>query len=501
MNYSEKDKIIIENISKLSKANPFLYERIELEKAILGNKYKKIGDLWSIHSLEKGYLENLNKIQKISAELATKYKNKLEEKGSLELTIEDISLYEELVSYHLFEKYRENFQKLIYDDKSYGEKYLFYNEFLDDFQFFFKLNNSKFYQHTKPEEIFALYHQIHRGFYYIFDFIVGSSNAVAELRASVWESIFTHDIYRYKSCLFKDMRNITTLITGPSGTGKELVARAISFSQYIDFDSKKYIFKENYREQFSPLHLSAMSANLIESELFGHKKGAYTGALTDRKGWFELSSKYGTVFLDEIGEIDESIQVKLLRLTQNRSFQPLGSTHSVEFKGKIIAATNRDLSDEINKGSFRKDLYYRFCSDIIITPSLSEQIAGSEKELKRLVEYLANKIIGSEESAELAKETVSWIKKEIGLNYEWPGNIRELEQCIRNIMIRGKYYPANIANLSKLDSFVKNIKDFSLTADDLVTGYCQLVHEQTRNYSKTARKVDLDRRTVKAKVD
>ncbi len=500
MNYSEKDKIIIENISKLSKANPFLYERIELEKAILGNKYKKIGDLWSIHSLEKGYLENLKKIEEISAELAKKYKNKFE-KDNIELTLDDISLYEELVSYHLFEKYRDNFQELIYDDKSYGEKYLFYNEFLDDFNSFFRLSNYKFYKHSKPEDLFALYHQIHRGFYYIFDFIVGSSNAVAELRASVWESIFTYDIYRYKSCLFKDMRNITTLITGPSGTGKELVARAISFSQYIDFDAKKYLFRSNYRKQFSPLHLSAMSANLIESELFGHKKGAYTGALNDRKGWFELCSKYGTVFLDEIGEIDESIQVKLLRVTQNRFFQPLGSTESVEFKGKIVAATNRDLSDEINKGSFRKDLYYRFCSDIIITPSLSEQISGSEKELKRLVKYLSKKIIGEKEFASLAEETVNWIKSEIGLNYEWSGNIRELEQCIRNIMLRGKYYPANLANLTKMDSYIKNIKELSYNADELLTGYCELVHGETKNYSETARKLELDRRTVKAKLD
>src|SRR5262249_35338847 len=155
----------------------------------------------------------------------------------------------------------------------------------------------------------------------------------------------------------------------------------------------------------------------------------------DRKGWLEACPALGSVFLDELGDLDPAIQVKLLRVIETRTFHPVGDTASRQFQGKLIAATNRDLPADIRKGRFREDLYYRLCSDQITTPSLAEQVAGSGHVLEELVVYMSRKVAGAE-AEELAVEVVVWIDRNLGRDYPWPGNYRELEQCIKNVLIR-----------------------------------------------------------------
>src|SRR5262249_42904363 len=236
-----------------------------------------------------------------------------------------------------------------------------------------------------------------------------------------------------------------TLITGPSGTGKELVARAVGLSRYVPFSSAKQRFEVDLTDSFHPLNLSALAPTLIESELFGHKKGSFTGAVEERKGWLEESEehygRHGTVFLDEIGELDAGIQVKLLRVLQARSFQRLGESSTREFRGKIIAATNRDLATEIQAGRFREDFYYRLCADRIATPSLQEQLQDTPDDLPNLVLFIAQNVIGGEEGAGRGAEVTDWIDRNLGRRSPWPGNFRELEQCVRNVMTRQAYEP------------------------------------------------------------
>src|SRR5262249_54292501 len=153
--------------------------------------------------------------------------------------------------------------------------------------------------------------------------------------------------------------DITTLITGPSGTGKDLVAEAIGLSRYIPFDPKRQCFEEDFGGAFHPVNLAALPSELIESELFGHCKGSFTGAVQDRAGWLEICKGTHSVFLDEIGDLAPALQVKLLRVLQNRTFQRVGETTIRRFEGKVIAATNRDLGLEVQAGRFRRDLYYR----------------------------------------------------------------------------------------------------------------------------------------------
>src|SRR5262249_10255024 len=151
---------------------------------------------------------------------------------------------------------------------------------------------------------FACFRQIQRAFDQIFRDIIGGSLAAARLRAAVWQSIFTHDMRRYRRTLYQRMGDFATLITGPSGTGKELAARAIAQSRYVGFDSKQLKFSGGEAQPFFPINVPALSPALVESELFGHRRGAFTGAIADRKGWLETCPALGSVFLDELGDLD-----------------------------------------------------------------------------------------------------------------------------------------------------------------------------------------------------
>jgi len=235
--------------------------------------------------------------------------------------------------------------------------------------------------------------------------------------------------------------------------------------------------------------------------LFGHRKGAFTGALQDRSGWLEACPPEGTVLLDEIGELDPSIQVKLLRILQTRTFQRIGETEPRHFQGRLIAATNRDLAGEIRAGRFREDLYYRLCSDLIVTPSLREQLRESPEELRHLVRFVSERVIGPDEAGELTDEVLQCVADDLGPDYPWPGNVRELEQCVRNDLVRRRYQPSRQPDSDAIDAFTRAVRAGDLTAKSLLAHYCTLVYHQTGSYQETDRRLELNRRTVKRNVD
>jgi Nif-specific regulatory protein len=210
--------------------------------------------------------------------------------------------------------------------------------------------------------------------------------------------------------------NTTVLIHGETGTGKELVARAIH--------------KNSPRAMgpFIEVNCAAMPDTLIESELFGHEKGAFTGANQKRRGRFEEATG-GTIFLDEVGELSQLAQVKLLRVIQERQFQPLGSNAMVKVNVRIIAATNRDLDQDVAAGKFRADLYYRLNVFPIYMPSLRER--GGDIIL--LADYFVEKY--SKQFKKSIKR-ISTPAIDLLLAYHWPGNVRELENSIeRGVLI------------------------------------------------------------------
>jgi transcriptional regulator with GAF, ATPase, and Fis domain len=234
------------------------------------------------------------------------------------------------------------------------------------------------------------------------------------------------------------------------------VAEAIGRSLYIPFDAKKEDFRIDFLnakkkvvridflKAFTPVNLSALSPSLIESELFGHVEGAFTGAVRDRIGRLEDCPEHGAVFLDEIGELTAELQVKLLRVLQTRRFQRVGENEDKPFLGKIIAATNRDLAGELQARRFREDFYYRLCADQIETPSLRVQLNDRPEDLPLLVGFICRAVLGEEKAAELAPKVAGWIEQHLR-DYAWPGNFRELEQCVRSYTIRKEYHPLRSA--------------------------------------------------------
>ena len=246
------------------------------------------------------------------------------------------------------------------------------------------------------------------------------------------------------------------------------------------------------------LNLTAFTPTLIESELFGHEKGSFTGATARRVGWLESVGTCGAVFLDEIGELDLAIQVKLLRVLQNREFQRIGENKTRSFEGKFIAATNRNLMDEIESNTFRQDFYYRLCSDVIVTPSLKEQIASREEEFEFLVDFIAHRI-APEAKETLKSDVMQWFKSAKMSSYDWPGNMRELEQCIRNIMIHNNYQPAVKTQGQANGSFADQLSECSLTAEQVLSQYCQMAYQKYGSYEKAGAVLQMDRRTLRAK--
>ncbi|MCP4641149.1 MAG: sigma-54-dependent Fis family transcriptional regulator [bacterium] len=495
-----------EALSRVNYCNPFLPERLGYEKVVLGDAFVGEEEAWHKRE-EEAVRPNLERMTAWAKGIADDVREGLAKGGAL--ADNEVPLYGDVVLYYLYNKYQlDLFEYIEMTASGHGEPSReaeallarTYDRYQEDMIHYLGVPGSTF-SLDEADYFFASFFQLRRAWHHIFDNIIGGSMVSARLRASVWQSIFTCDVHRYRRGLYERMRDITTLITGPSGTGKELVARAVGLSQFIPFDGHRKRFEAHYARCFYPLNLSALSPTLIESELFGHTKGSFTGALNDHEGFFESCPAHGAVFLDELGEMDPAIQVKLLRLLQTRSFRRIGDTEDREFSGKVIAATNRDLTTAMREHRFRADLYYRLCSDVIVTPSLREQLEDSPDQLRNLLMFVARRVAGEDEAGALAEEVQAWISEHLGDDYAWPGNVRELEQCVRNILVRRSYHPAEAPPADALEAILDQVRRGLLTADDLVAQYCTLVYAQTGSYLEASKRLGLDRRTVKARVD
>ena len=352
--FNDEERQLARLLGSLSYSNPFSLDQVRTERAILGEHYVGGDRALSFHPNAPNPMKNLDGLKQHARPLIYMAREKLVHGAT---PIEDeMTVYEELSLFVLFHRYRIQFEQVIEDvlsgRPSPNLAFTLYEEFKADALHFLNVPNMRRDILQEIPHIFAGFFQLRRAFLYIFHYIVGHSKPAAKFRTAIWQSIFTHDMRRYRRKLYDRMGTIPTLITGPSGTGKELVARAIGLSRYIPFDVKNKSFKRYFDEGFYAINLSALSETVIESELFGHRKGAFTGAVTERRGYLEEAGDLGSVFLDEIGEVNESIQVKLLRVLQTRSFQRLGDTENYQFNGKFIAATNRNLDEEMQRGTF-----------------------------------------------------------------------------------------------------------------------------------------------------
>ncbi|MBI5368445.1 MAG: sigma 54-interacting transcriptional regulator [Planctomycetes bacterium] len=513
--FTPAERRFAEGVARLTCTNPFLPERIDAERAALGPDFVAgAGPVWSAAPGDERVSPNVERLSRRVAELADRARDRLAHATTASDSAAapaagapadaELALYEDLVLYLLYDRHAAHrFPAVLADEERTGRppRLPFYDEFVRDARRLLEPPGRRLAAAADLPHIFACFFQIRRAFHHIFAHLVGGSMPAARLRAAAWQSIFTHDMRRYRRTLFSRMGEFATLVVGPSGTGKELVARAIGLSRYIPFDARAQVFSEGAAGSFHALNLSALTPTLIESELFGHARGAFTGARTDRKGWLEICRPLGAVFLDEIGETEASLQVKLLRALQTRIFTRIGETAPRRFHGKLIAATNRDLAGEMAAGRFRPDFYYRLCSDMITTPSLREQLAEAPGELDLFLRFIARGLVGDEADA-LAAEVKEWIAARLGPDYAWPGTVRELEQCVRNVLIRREYLPPVRHPSADPGAALHGALDAgTLTAEALLRAYVTRVYAQTGSYEETARRLALDRRTVKAKVD
>lgn len=344
---------------------------------------------------------------------------------------------------------------------------------------------------------FAFFYQMRRAFHFIVLYLTGACESMRLLRCALWNSVFTHDLAVYRDSLSNRMEDFSTLLIGETGTGKGEAAAAIGRSGFIPYLREKRCFAASFTDSFNAINLSQFPESLIESELFGHKKGSFTGAIDHHAGVFEHCSAYGSLFLDEIGEVSAPIQIKLLRVLQERIFTPLGSHDAQRFAGRVIAATNRPWAELRAEGRFRDDFYYRLCSDVIQIPTLRQRIAERPGELEDLVRVLVTRIVGEQQS-ELVSIALEALHRDVPRDYGWPGNVRELEQAVRRILLTGRYKSDfGSASVKASQRFSDQVQAGQLSAKDLLGHYCAMLHRQLGSYAEVASRTGLDRRTAR----
>jgi len=272
--------------------------------------------------------------------------------------------------------------------------------------------------------------------------------------------------------------NSSVIITGESGTGKELIAKAIH---------------SNSSRKFFPLvsvHCGALTESLLESELFGHEKGAFTGALYHRKGRFEMADS-GTIFLDEIATISTKMQIELLRVLETKKFIRVGGNKEISSDFRVICATNKDLKSMVEQGTFREDLYYRLNVVNIHVPPLRERI----EDIPLLTEYFINQCCISMNRQPLKIDTVALKRLE---EYSYPGNVRELENMIERAIVIGNGKKITLKDLP----LEKSIIDSSIESldDNEKNHIIQILNKYNWNISRSAKALKVDRVTLYNKI-
>jgi transcriptional regulator with AAA-type ATPase domain len=351
---------------------------------------------------------------------------------------------------------------------------------------------------SEPDALrfFAIFFQLRRAYHFILDGLTGDSASMHELRRHLWNTVFTHDIQWYERHLWNRLEDFSTLLLGETGTGKGTAAAAIGRAGFIPFDAARNRFVQSFTRSFVALNLSQFPETLIESELFGHKRGAFTGAVEAHEGVFARCSAHGSIFLDEIGEVSIPVQVKLLQVLQERTFSPVGSREKMRFRGRVIAATNRPLESLRAEKIFRDDFFYRLCSDVITVPPLRQRLRESPGELDALLASLLQRMAGGA-APELAGFVRERLVESVGAHYDWPGNVRELEQAVRRILITRRYEPQRGHVRDESEDLARRMRGGTIDADELLASFCGMLHERFGTFEEVARRANLDARTVK----
>jgi hypothetical protein len=348
--------------------------------------------------------------------------------------------------------------------------------------------------------LLELFYQIRRAHCFIRERLVGLGSSMRRVREQLWNAVFTRDIRRYERHLWNRMEDFSLLILGETGTGKGQAALAVGASGFIAFDEKKNAFARCFTDSLISLNLSAFPETLIESELFGHKKGAFTGAIDNHEGALARVPAHGAILLDEIGEVKEALQIKLLRVLSERTFSEVGGYAEQRFKGRVMAATHRPLDVLRADGRMRQDFFYRLCASTVFLPPLHVRLAEEPAELAALVTHITSRVLGEAAEA-VSQEIAHVVRRDLG-SHSFPGNVRELEQCVRRALLTGSCAPSEIFTpTGSASGLAEEISRGQLSAEQLLTKYCAMLYDRSKSYVEVARVTGLDRRTVKKYAD
>ena len=348
----------------------------------------------------------------------------------------------------------------------------------------------------QSRRFFAICYQVRRAYFFIRRDLPGPSACMQALRQRLWVNIFTSDLELYENHLWCRLEDFSTFLLGETGSGKGTCASALGRCGWIPFDEDTGRFAESFTRLFVPINLSQYTQSLIESELFGHEEGAFTGAIRTHQGVFGRCHRHGVIFLDEIGEVSIPVQIKLLNVLQDREFTPVGSHEVQRFEGRVIAATNRSIHAQREQGTFRDDFFYRLCSDIIEMPSLRQRIQEDAQELEILVAHIVGRVLG-EPSEALTARIIEVIMASLGVDYAWHGNVRELEQCVRRIILTGDYRPQLARRPAAGEQLARELAAGELSLQALTARYCQLLYARLGTYEAVGEALGVDRRTVR----
>lgn len=474
------DREFFRTVAATAFCNPFSKDRLELDEKILG------------HPVSTAPEEHLDEL---SAAITARVE-KLEGQKRADLrqyTGSDRALMQTVFLFEAYHRYCRDFDQLILAQVKLGNASApvpFAGAAL-------RRIRARGIGAAEANRYFAIFYQLRRAYYFIVRGLVGQSPCMSEFRRQLWNCVFTQDVQRYDRYLWNRMEDFSTLLLGETGTGKGRAAAAIGRSGFVPFDEKTNRFSESFMRGFMALNLSQFPETLIESELFGHRKGAFTGAIEAHEGALARCSPHGSIFLDEIGDVSVPVQIKLLQVLQERRFCPVGSHETRRFSGRVIAATNRSLGTLRGHGLFREDFFYRLCSDVILVPPLRQRIREAPAELEVLLAHVLTGILGAP-ARELEQQVAQKLRATVGEAYHWPGNVRELEQAVRRILLTDHYAASTPANTTDVrEQLMAGIETESMDADTLLGRYCALLYERSGNYETVARQTKLDRRTVK----
>jgi DNA-binding NtrC family response regulator len=350
---------------------------------------------------------------------------------------DDLLLYQEACIYFLYKQHEGRLLRRVHEGMSDREEAAHFAAFGREHQRFLHVAGERIAP-LGARHLFARFFELARAKDLIRSEIVGTSAAADQLRVDVWESIAGDDLRLHLNGRPDRMKDVHTLVLGPTGSGKDVVARILGQSCFIPVDEDTGCFVCSYKDRYRPLNLAAKSQSLIEAELLGYVRGAFTGADKDRRGDLDMGPDGGVIFLDELAEIPLATQVLLLRVLEAHELQPVGSRVLLPFTSRIVAATHEDLDALLAQKRLREDFLHRIKANVVRTPPLALMLSQAPGDLALYVRFFADKACAPASGEALADKTMRYLERRKLLHYGWGGNLRELQKCVLGVMARGK---------------------------------------------------------------